>query len=117
MARDFLTEAQDHQYGRYECESDEVQLTRYFHLADTDRILTNNCRGDYNRLGFAWQLTTVRFLGTFLSDPTQVPRSVLRFAAHQHGITHNVSFDSYMNRDATRAARHDGIATTRYRNP
>jgi hypothetical protein len=53
-------------------------------------------------LGFALQLCAVRFLGTFLQDPTKVPQSAIAFVAKQVGVDDASILTRYLDRPTTR---------------
>lgn len=91
----FLSNVQIESYGTFSCAPSEEQLARYFHLDDTDRLLIVKKRGETNRLGFAIQLGTVRFLGTFLKDPTDVPENVKAYISKQLNIDNLSSLNRY----------------------
>lgn len=79
-----------------------TELERAFFLDDADKALVAKRRGDHSRLGFAVQLTTVRFLGTFLPDPLGVPTEVIGYLAEQLGIADPSCVKRYTERRSTR---------------
>ena len=104
MPSRFLSDEQLARYGRYAGDPNEEQLARHFHLDAADRELVDTMRGAHNRLGFAVQLGTARFLGAFLDDPTQTPPVVVATMARQLGETAPPCLDAY--RDGRQRWRH-----------
>ena len=102
MTTEFLTAEQKAQYGQFSCDPHEIQLAQYFHLDEADLSFIVNRRGNQNRFGFALQLTSVRFLGTFLSDLTLIPANVQAFVALQLSINDVGILIEYAQRDTTK---------------
>lgn len=109
MPVEFLTDDEAATYGRYAGVPSKEELDRMFFLDDADRALIAKRRSDHTRLGLALQLTTVRYLGTFLPDPLDVPTVVLERLAGQLQIADPSCVKRYTERRTTpvRASRGD----------
>jgi TnpA family transposase len=112
MPVEFLTSEQEKCYGRYGGEPSLEQLEKYFHLDNSDCQLIRGRRGNHNRLGLALQLCTVRFLGTFLSNPIDVPTVVINYLAKQLGIRKLLNLSLYRNSKTKR--EHTVLIRQRY---
>jgi TnpA family transposase len=112
MPSRFLSDEQRARYGRYAGDPTGEQLARHFYLDAADRELVGQMRGVHNRIGFAVQLGTVRFLGTFLDDPTQTPSVVIAAMARQLGKSSTPDLDAY--RDGRQRWRHAVIIRRHY---
>lgn len=102
MAIDFLTEDQKQNYGCFFKPPSDEDMACFFHLDDTDLELSRKKRGNHNRLGFALQLTTARYLGVMLSDPKEIPDEVIVFVAKQLDITDYTILIHYSVREPTK---------------
>ena len=103
MPVEFLTDDEAAAYGRYAGPPSQADLERVFFLDDEDRKLVDLRRGDHMKAGFALQMVTVRWLGTFLEDPLDVPGEVLDFVAGQLGIANPAVVKRYTERAKTKS--------------
>jgi TnpA family transposase len=99
---EFLPDEQAAAYGRLPEVLSRAELERFFFLDDVDRGLVEAKRRDYNKLGFALQLVTVRNVGAFLDDPLDVPVELVDYLAEQLGIVDSSCVKSYGEREKTR---------------
>lgn len=95
MPVQFLTDEQRTNYGKYVTEPTAMDIARYFYLDDDDHQHLAGKRGAHNRLGFAVQLTTVRYLGRFLDAGNQVPSAVFKTLTRQLGLQNADCWDEY----------------------
>jgi TnpA family transposase len=98
---EFLSDEEAARFGRYDGSPSRAELERAFFLDDADRALVARRRGDHNRLGFALQLTTARYLGTFLTDPLDVPRAVVDYLSGQLEVADPSCVKRYTERAKT----------------
>lgn len=73
-------------YGRFPERLSADELAEFFFFDERDRELFCKRRRESNRLGFAVQLGTVRYLGRFLEDPCSVSEQVVRWVARELGV-------------------------------
>ena len=102
MPVSFLREDHLASYGRYRDDPTPAQLARYFFLDAADLARIYQHHGSHNRLRFAVQLGTVRFLGTFLTDLSQVPKTVVQHLAQQLALPDPQVLVRYGRRGLTR---------------
>lgn len=91
MPVNFLSPTQSENYGRYPNDLSLDMIANHFFLDDEDREWITSKRGDFSRLGYALQLTTVRFLGAFPTDLTNLPHAVVERIAFQINTTDSLS--------------------------
>ena len=109
MPVEFLTDDEATAFGRYVGPPTRAEMDRMFYLDDADLKLIAKRRGDHTRLGFALQLTTVRYLGTFLPDPLDVPSLVVEHLAGQLEIADPSCVKRYTERRNTPLEHRDEI--------
>ncbi|GGR66765.1 hypothetical protein GCM10010282_69670 [Streptomyces roseolus] len=101
MPVEFLTDEQAAAFGSFADEPTRPELERFFFLDDEDRKLIAKRRGDHNRLGFALQMCTVRYIGLFLEDPLAVPWPVVEHLAAQLEVEDASQIKRYTERQMT----------------
>ncbi|PZN68756.1 MAG: hypothetical protein DM484_30965 [Candidatus Methylumidiphilus alinenensis] len=99
----FISLSERENLNRFPSDIPEDDLIAFFTLSTIDKGLLLDRRGDHNRLGFALQLCTVRYLGYCPDDLAHIPQTVTSYLAKQLDITSPVALIlQYGQREHTR---------------
>jgi TnpA family transposase len=90
MSTSFLTAAERDRWQRFPETIPHDDLAVYFLLSADDQRAINRQREPCNRLGYALQLCTLRYLGFVPTDFTATPEVVVTCVAEQLGMTPRV---------------------------
>jgi TnpA family transposase len=101
MPVSFLTASEREKFDRFPEEIISEDIIIYFTLNDSDLAQLPSKSGGYNRLGYALQLCTLRFLGYCPNDFSSVPTIVIDYLAGQIQVNPQ-EIEMYGRRDQTR---------------
>jgi hypothetical protein len=95
--------ARPQDYGQFSGELSADELAGCFCFSDDDRRQIARRRRGVNRLGFAVQLGTVRYLGRFLENPAVAPEQVVAWTAREIGVAPSTGLAGYGESEWRRA--------------
>ena len=101
MPGSFLTRAEQDRLSRFPAEISKEELLTYFTLSTDDLASVCQQRGDHNRLGYALQLSAVRYMGFVPEDLLAAPLEATVHLARQLEVSPQ-SLSRYGNRAQTR---------------
>jgi len=113
MPVSFLSAVQCDNYAKYPTDLPLDIVDSLFFLDDHDLEWIASKRGDFSRLGYALQLTTVRFIGAFIPDLSKIPHVVIDRVAAQININDPESCVS-MYMESEQRWRHTAEIRSRY---
>ena len=94
----------------------QEELIRYYTFSEPDLSLIKQRRGDANRLGFAVQLSLLRYPGYALANEMVVAGQVIQWIARQIRADAN-AWPKYAERDETRREHfQEGVLSPNPRN-
>ncbi len=117
MSANTLTQAERTCLSQFPTTVPESDLAQYFTLSQADLVQIKRQRRDENRLGFALQLCTLRYLGFCPKDWQQVPLEIVQRLAEQLQVPAEALLE-YAQRSQTRTEHLQQIqAYLGFRNP
>src|SRR5713226_2432571 len=87
MPVQLFTPEQRLRFERFPPTIEQLDLLKVFSVSEEDKKQIPRQTGPWNRLGFALQLCTLRYLGFVPEDLRSIPEFVVDFVAHQLALT------------------------------